>query len=167
MRSSLREFETDVAAVQAGLSTTLADLARLLKRGQASGRQLQGLSATLEGSRADLRALRKEVGALSVPDWQIGESGSDRIHLWRWQVGLRGALLSTGEQARRAQALVTTLLSGAQPRTYTVRSGETLQSIAQKTLGDWKEWTRLLEVNGLDPAAELASGSVLIIPEKR
>jgi len=87
--------------------------------------------------------------------------------LWGWQVGTVSTLRLLAGHTHRAQDVLTVLLEGRRPRTYEVRSGETLQSIAQATLGDWQAWHRLVTANGLDPASVLPAGTLLIIPERR
>lgn len=52
-----------------------------------------------------------------------------------------------------------------QVRKHTVRSGDTLQSIAARLMGDWRQWPRIAETNDLDPASSLTVGTELTIPE--
>jgi LysM repeat protein len=55
----------------------------------------------------------------------------------------------------------------ATPERYTVREGETLQSIAQTAWGDASLWYMIAEANGLSAAsAQLAAGTSLILPGK-
>ena len=49
---------------------------------------------------------------------------------------------------------------------YTVREGETLQSIARAAWGDATMWYLIAEANGLSGAEPLAAGTTLIIPPK-
>jgi nucleoid-associated protein YgaU len=55
---------------------------------------------------------------------------------------------------------------GAVPGSYTVRGGETLQGIAQALWGDRSLWYLIAEANGLSGNEALASGRVLVIPNK-
>lgn len=48
--------------------------------------------------------------------------------------------------------------------TYTVRTGDTLQSIAQAIWGDSSLWYKLAQANGLSGAASLAEGTTLVLP---
>ncbi|WP_229008360.1 LysM peptidoglycan-binding domain-containing protein [Methylophilus sp. Leaf408] len=49
---------------------------------------------------------------------------------------------------------------------YTVKSGETLQSIAQAVWGDSAMWYLIADANGLASNSELVAGQVLTIPNK-
>lgn len=55
---------------------------------------------------------------------------------------------------------------GAAATAYTVRSGDTLRSIAQFIWGDSAMWYLIAEVNGLRENTPLAAGQVLVIPNK-
>jgi len=49
---------------------------------------------------------------------------------------------------------------------YTVRSGDTLQSIAQTVWGDSSMWYLIADANGLTASDSLPAGEILIIPNK-
>ncbi|HEY0959731.1 MAG TPA: LysM peptidoglycan-binding domain-containing protein [Novosphingobium sp.] len=49
---------------------------------------------------------------------------------------------------------------------YTVRSGDTLRSIAQAMWGDGAMWYLIADANGLSAASQLSAGQRLIIPNK-
>ncbi|WP_157215363.1 LysM peptidoglycan-binding domain-containing protein [Flavisphingomonas formosensis] len=49
---------------------------------------------------------------------------------------------------------------------YTVRTGDTLQSIAQTVWGDSSLWYKIADANGLDGTETLAAGRTLLIPNK-
>lgn len=51
--------------------------------------------------------------------------------------------------------------------TYTVRKGDTLGDIAQRTLGSSRRWRELAEHNNLKDADDLPAGKVLRIPARR
>lgn len=51
--------------------------------------------------------------------------------------------------------------------TYTVRRGDTLAEIAQRTMGSSKRWRELAEFNKLDDADDVPVGKVLRIPGRR
>ena len=164
---SLRDVEGHVADIAAGLTPVLADLGAVLSTGSATDADLGRLNAALEDARDDLRDLRDVLGGVDVADHQIGTDAGDRLRLWDWQLDNLNQLRGIAGQALDAQTLIGELSSGRQPTTHEVRAGETLQSIAQQRLGDWQEWTRLLEPNALDPAQPLLAGTVLVIPERR
>lgn len=50
-----------------------------------------------------------------------------------------------------------------QSKTYTVKSGDSLWSVAKKTLGDGSKWTKIKEANNLK-SNTIYSGQVLVIP---
>jgi trimeric autotransporter adhesin len=56
--------------------------------------------------------------------------------------------------------------SGAGGSSYTVRSGDTLQSIAQAAWGDAGLWYMLAEANALSASSSLSAGQSLLIPAK-
>jgi YD repeat-containing protein len=55
---------------------------------------------------------------------------------------------------------------GFSATSYTVKSGETLQSIAQAVWGDSAMWYLIADANGLASNSELVAGQVLTIPNK-
>lgn len=52
------------------------------------------------------------------------------------------------------------------PGAYTVRAGDTLQSIAQGTYGDSSLWYRIAEANGLASSSDMKVGQTLNIPNR-
>lgn len=52
------------------------------------------------------------------------------------------------------------------PGAYVVRTGDTLQSIAQSAYGDSKLWYRIAEANGLGSSTDLKVGQTLNIPNR-
>ncbi|AMO24179.1 hypothetical protein UC35_16715 [Ramlibacter tataouinensis] len=52
----------------------------------------------------------------------------------------------------------------AAPGAYTVKSGDTLRSIAQTAYGDVRLWFRIAEANGLEGDADLRAGQTLSLP---
>jgi LysM repeat protein len=53
---------------------------------------------------------------------------------------------------------------GSGSGTYTVRSGDTLQSIAQSIYGDSNLWYKIAEANGLSAGVSLIEGRTLMLP---
>jgi len=53
---------------------------------------------------------------------------------------------------------------GSKAGGYTVRSGDTLQGIAQRLYGDASLWYKIAEVNGLGAGAGLIAGQQLTLP---
>jgi nucleoid-associated protein YgaU len=50
--------------------------------------------------------------------------------------------------------------------TYTVRRGDTLAEIAQKTMGSSKKWRELADYNKLEDEDSITTGMVLKIPQR-
>ena len=83
---------------------------------------------------------------------------------------LESARKEREESKRRLEALEKAVGSGAAPaastRLYTVQSGETLRSVAKKTLGDERHWVLIYQANSdrVQRAGELTPGQRLVIP---
>jgi hypothetical protein len=54
--------------------------------------------------------------------------------------------------------------AGAAPRRYTVKPGDTLWAIAQRTYGDGTKWTVIAAANGIRDPRALRVGQVLVLP---
>jgi YD repeat-containing protein len=61
---------------------------------------------------------------------------------------------------------ISPIYPGAVPSTYTIKSGETLQSIAQAVWGDASMWYLIADANGLASDTVLVAGQMLTIPNK-
>jgi LysM repeat protein len=61
---------------------------------------------------------------------------------------------------------VSALYPGETPSTYTVRTGDTLQSIARSIWGDASLWYLIADVNGLAGTEILKAGATLSLPNK-
>ena len=96
---------------------------------------------------------------------QIWEDAAITIELWAWERACRRAMSLLEYQLQAAGAVAAELLSGRQETYHTVRTGETLQSIAQTYLGSWSEWQRIAAANGLK-AGPVPVGTTIIIPQR-
>jgi len=117
-----------------------------------------------EGARvaARARALRTQLDALDLAPAE----GEEQLEVCLWDRETRRALLQVEASGVALSAALRDVEPGGyQQRRYVVGQGDTLQSIARKLLGDWQLWTQIVAANGLDPGADLAVGTVLIIPE--
>ncbi len=97
----------------------------------------------------------KQTEFLYVNGNPIAETGTDRE-------GEGQVKLDTGQYSQ-----VTELGEDAPKSTvdrYTVREGDTLQSIAAQVYGNPSLWFVIAEANGLEPGDELRLGQVLVIP---
>ena len=99
-------------------------------------------------------------------DWLVYADPAVEMTVQTWERNLRRALVTLARVARLLAETVVVLVEGAKHRTYVVRSIDSLQSIARDYLGDWREWPRIAELNGLDPGP-LTAGMVLTLPDKR
>lgn len=142
--------------------TTLFTDAQALAGSVESTADTSGLRS--EGRRIGTRAreLRAELDAMALSPAE----GSEQLDVCLWDRETRRSLLQVeAAGAALAQSLGEVEPGGYQQRRYIVGQGDTLQSIAQKLLGDWALWTQIVAANGLDPGATLEVGTSLIIPE--
>lgn len=163
--TSVRSFEEDLAAIVAAGRTTI-DTARTALGRSSTRAILSNARSTAEGIRGDISDARNDLDATDIRTLALYETGEGIIALWAWERAVRKQLVALDARFRVLQAMLALRLDATPEVVYIVRSGDTLQSIAAKMLGDWKEWTRLAEVNGLTPGA-LTAGSTLRIPARR
>ncbi len=110
----------------------------------------------------DLAAWRADAARLVA-----GGRPDSVIALWKWERSTRRAFVGLDDAARKTAEVARLLEEGAGPVLVVARSGDTLQSLAARHLGDWRAWPRLLEANpGLAPGA-VPSGTVLQVPRRR
>lgn len=160
-----------VIRVEALADTLLAAQAAIqpdLETDTQTPQQIGNFRATTAQIVIDYRALRADLDFLDSQTLILTQQSADRLsEIWRWERTTRKDLqdfIGTVVESDRAFAQ----LDGQSDRgTYTTREGETLQSIAQKELGDFSAWPQILEANpGLLPGL-LPSGTTLVIPERR
>jgi len=163
---SLRELAEDVGDLVDGVTAAQAQVATALQTGTVTTQQIRGLRASVAGLQADAREVRGALDPVDVRDYLTHERGADVIGLWTWERESRHQLLVVEQRLREVDEAAEDLEFGARQRVRVVRSGDTWQSLAQELLGDWREWARLVEANGLDYDS-LDSGTVLVIPERR
>lgn len=147
---------------------TLDDLTTLFTDAQAlagsveSTADVTGLRSEGQRVGARSRALRTQLDALTLSPAE----GAEQLAVCLWDRETRRSLLQVeAAGAALASSLGDVEPGGYQQRRYIVGQGDTLQSIAQRLLGDWALWTQIVAANGLDPGATLAVGTELIIPE--
>lgn len=162
---SVLTIATDAAELLGRVVETREAVEDALSEGTYTTRDLRYLQASIAGERTDLRALRRRLDGTDVTLSLAVQTGERIIALWAWERGLRNALLPVEAGLRDTAAAARELERGRALKTYVVRAGDTLQGIAARFLGDWREWTRLLEANGLGGTA-IIPGMVLTIPEK-
>lgn len=153
---SVEELEARLA--QAGAAVANEDL---------TTEDARTIAASLEGVRGDARAIMKDLDATRDEDLLVVQDGAELIRLWTWHLETRRGLLQLVADARAGQDTASEFVGGQKRKVVVTREGDTLQRIAARELGDWREWMRLLEANpGISPGA-LPSGTTLLIPEKR
>lgn len=163
--TAIRDFEAEVGSILTAASSA-ATAARAAFGAAGTRRALSNVRSTLSGLRSDILGARDDLDATDITSLVRYQDGEDLIRLWRWERELRRSLVRLDGHMRVLEAVVVNALEARADKVYVVRSGDTLQSIAARELGDWREWTRLAEVNGLAPGA-LTSGTHLRIPPRR
>ncbi len=109
---------------------------------------------------------------------RIGNVGNDGIEKVNYIEELAGKLGKGDDNSQKMYSPISTAdfdenymaINGAYPSItpggWTVRSGDTLQSIAQAVWGDSTLWYILAEANGLTSQSELKAGQQLTVPNK-
>jgi len=159
----IRDAAEDVAT---GVAAAIAGIESALTTGTVTAGRLGNLRASLRGHRAEIAAIRGDLDALDVTDYQLYPDAAVTLALWGWERELRHSLVAVAPSVRQAEKIAVRLVSGSARKTVTARAGETLQSIAARELGDWRDWVRLADANGLAPGA-LVAGTQVVIPGKR
>lgn len=152
------EFGDELAALVADVTATatawadgsLTDLAQV--ETLTGAQRARAVLLLTEVRSADVATLTRPTDILDALRWRQ-EMGAQLIRLI-------GRLLAVADSAQIARGSLLT-----QRRGYSVRTGDTLQSIAHRHYGDWQRWPLLAEANMISPAAELTPGMYLIIPE--
>lgn len=149
------------------IATRMAELQAIVEDPDVTDEDALTLRAGLEGVRGDARSLLRELDATPEEDLLLIEDGAVLLALWGWRRETRGALVDLIAETRAVQDLAQEFVGGQRRKVVTSKQGDTLQRIAQRELGDWREWPRLLQANPSVSAGALPSGTQLIIPEKR
>lgn len=165
MTASPADISADAIDLATGASTSINALQSVLQANAATSRDVRNIRASLTGYRADLATLRVTMDVTDVVDTLIVDTADRRIGLWKWERGLRHNLVVLSGNLLEAETVAEQLELGIKRTVYAVRSGDTLQSIAARELGDWREYKRLAEANGI-PVGTLEVGQVLVIPAK-
>lgn len=168
MIETIGEAQTKVAALTAAYQGAVDAIQPDLETNTQTTQQIGNFRASSAQTVVDFRSLRKDLDATDTQALILTQQSADRLHaVWTWERETRKALQDfLGTVVESAE--VASGLDGKSDRsTYTTREGETLQSIAQAELGDFSAWPQILEANpGLLPGL-LASGTTLVIPERR
>jgi nucleoid-associated protein YgaU len=157
----------DVIADVEDIASRMTELTSIVEDPDVTEEDALSLRAGLEGVRGDARALLRELDATPEEDLLIVEDGAVLLALWQWRHETRHALVDVIGQTRDVQDLAQEFVGGQRRKVVVSRQGDTLQRIAARELGDWREWPRLLTANPSVGVGALPSGTSLIIPEKR
>lgn len=112
----------------------------------------------------DLNTMLDDLAALDPTALLNIESARNLLAIWTLETTFRSQLMALLFQTSRLESLLTQLVQGVEERLVVVRENETLQSIAARELGDWREWTRIIARNpGLSPVT-ITSGTTIVIP---
>lgn len=150
---TLTELRTSYVEIQDRLSVDLPTRANFANISASLGETL----TTARTLRADLQALDENT-LISVID------GGRQLAIWSWRRDTSSSVMQFIAQAQAWKEQVDSLLEGLAVSIVTVKDGDTLQDIAARELGDWREWPRLVEANpGLD-AEDLVTGTRIVIP---
>jgi nucleoid-associated protein YgaU len=141
-------------------------LAPAVRGGELDARRVGAARATLAGALVDARAVRRDLDGRDVLEHQVAGLATDTIALWRWERATRASLVRLSAVALDVDARAAAWLLGRQESVCVVRSGDTLQSLAARHLGDWAAWPRIAALNQL-PAGPLVTGAVLQLPPRR
>lgn len=106
------------------------------------------------------------VGAVSI-------EGCNRYDAYDWDDGSQPVLMADSTSVMEDREPMTSPMVESAPvapapepipATYTVRRGDTLWSIAQRTYGDGQRWREIIAANpGLDPT-KLRIGQQIVVP---
>lgn len=167
MTLSLKALRDDALTIASDFETVQASVVDAIRAGDPSDADLRHLGAELHGLEIRVKELRTTLDTTDVANETVYSDGAVLIGLWKWERALRRDLVRFQGGLRAMIEMTETLERGDESQVYVSRAGQTLQGIAQETLGDWREWPRLLTANpGLGPG-ELPSGTVLTIPKTR
>ncbi len=166
MATTPAQVRDDIVEVTTAFAAALDAVDAALEAGTATAAQLGAVDSTLTGLQLDVRAIRADLDAADVTAYQLSDNAEVTLRLWAWERDCRHHLgrMEAGLATARDQAQE--LAAGQRRDLYVVKSGDTLQSIAAAKLGDWREWTRIADANGLEPGQPTA-GTVLLLPPRR
>lgn len=127
---------------------------------------LDGL-VSLSSALTAARALLADLATVDETTLINVQSAKNLIQIWLWRRESRRSVLALSFDLTRMFERLTEYVRGYQVRIVYVTEGETLQSIAQRELGDFQAWPQLVEQNpGLSPC-DLEPGTAIVIPTRR
>lgn len=158
---------TDIVAAVELMADRVTAAASLVGSSAITEPTAKNISASMNGVRSDGFDILRTLSTIDDESLAVIDDGEVTVKLWTWR---RATLLSVTTlmgQARAIQDLVADFVGGLKQKVIVTREGDTLQKIAARELGDWREWPRLLAANPGLPTGAVDSGLTLIVPEKR
>ena len=96
---------------------------------------------------------------------KTGERTQQPVSLTLWQyVPLTASVLTSLSPAQAAQIALNASGSSAARKTYVVRAGDTLSTIAARVLGNQALWKSIATLNGIRDPSSLKAGTRLVLP---
>lgn len=167
MIGSLDDIVDAVDAVGDRFEAARQAIADALDSDSQTDTQVQALRADLSGVAGDLRSVRRDLDAVDAVDFLHAAGGRRTIAMWRWQRRTRRALGGVVAAVVEARRIAADLRGQRQDQVVVALDGDTLQTIAARALGDWREWPRLLKSNPGLNVGPLAAGTTLALPDRR
>jgi nucleoid-associated protein YgaU len=128
------------------------------------GRVLWGRVAVFGGALLLMFLLGRCSAPSGVPASDLQEANARISALAEENEQLRQQLVAAAASTPPEQVETEGTSSGQATRTYTVRSGDTLISIAQDVYGDGTKFGLIAEANAIDENNKLRVGQELVIP---
>lgn len=152
MSETARDLQARLDALITDARAALAEVATLTRLSAADPAVLGEVGQHLAAARTEAAELRALLAAADLGAEAAPQRADLVMAAWRWSRELMASLvrLDAGlALAGEALANVTPLTR----RRVTVRQGDTLQSVAQRELGDHRRWRELASLNNLAPGA--------------
>ncbi len=154
----------DAVTTLAEMSTEYEEVQTRLSTDEPSRENLSAILAALQTLLTTARTLRTDLQTVDEASLIAVQDGERLIRVWQWARRTRFALQLLIASMKETADTTALILSGFTVRIVVVGDGDTLQDIAARELGDWREWPKLVEANpGTTPGA-LATGDRLTIP---
>lgn len=168
MIESIPEAQGRVSSLSEGYAEAVALILPDLEQNTQTPQQVETLRSSMAATIGGIRSFRTDLDATDSATLVATVQNAGRLlQVWSWERETRRAVLDFTAGVLETSSVAASLNAGSDRSTVTTREGETLQSIAQRELGDYAAWPRILDANpGLLPG-QLQSGTTLILPEKR
>ena len=168
MATTLTELTAPLTLIADGVTALKGSFATQFRSGTHTTDDLEHVRASAAGYLADIKTLRTDLDSTDIETLVVNSEDAARtLKIRIWERDVRTLLVKMAGDLIDMIDIAADLKQRAGQKIVLVRSGDTIQGIARRELGDWSEWTRIVEANpGLDPGT-LTSGQTIIIPERR